>query len=242
MLSLFKTIMHKPTYQTSSDIAIYFNISARELNQIFLQLKWAEKEDKWWIATELGLKHGASQEYNTRNKQKFIKWDTKVKENNALIDAINTLKNVNKSEPDNKTLKKTTYKEKVDKGKEYEEYIAKYYERLGYYVWQHGKDKGVKDNGIDLIAKKGKEILFIQCKNWSLTTSYQINHEKLKATRQDVVDYIEKNPIFKTYDKRTIYVLSNDILHKSAYYYLEEYKDDIECKIIPYPTELIYCL
>lgn len=234
MLSFFKTIMHKPTYNTSSEIATHFNISVRELNQFLLKLKWAEKQDKWWIATKLGEDNGAKQEYNPRNKQKFIKWDSKIKENINLIEAIKAIKNINKSIEEKKLPYKTTYKEKIEKGCAYEEFVAEYYKELGYYVWEHGKDKGVKDSGIDLIAKKEKEILFIQCKNWSSSSSYKITHEKLKSTRQDVSDYIEKNPIFKNYSKRTIYILSNDVLHKSAYHYLKEYKDDIECQIIPF--------
>ena len=234
MTTTLKTILNKPTYHTVSDIAIYFNISPRELNKIFEQLKWAEKQDKWWIATKLGVKYGANQEYNPRNKQKFIKWNSNVKENSELINVVKNLKEISKVKIEKKEVKKTSYKEKVQKGTQYEEFIAKYYEKLGYKVWEHGKEKGRKDNGIDLIAKKGKEIIFMQCKNWSASSSYKISHKELKSTRQDVSDYIEKNPIFKSYNQKIIYILSNDVLHKSAYHYLEEYKDSIECQIIPF--------
>lgn len=80
------------TYFTVSDIAIYFNISNQKMNKIFLDLAWTEKQDKWWIATELGLKNGAKQEYNTRNKQKYIKWASLVKENTILIEVIKKVK------------------------------------------------------------------------------------------------------------------------------------------------------
>ena len=216
MISVFKTIINKPTYCTVSEIAIYFNISARELNKIFEQLKWAEKQDKWWVATSIGIKNGANQEYNPRNKQKFIKWDSKVKENSELINVVKNLKNISRINTEKKEVKKTSYKEKVKKGTEYEEFIARYYEKLGYYVWEHGKDKGRKDNGIDLIAKKNQEIIFMQCKNWSASSSYKISHKELKSTRQEVSDYIEKNQIFQSYNRRIIYILSNDVLHKSA--------------------------
>ena len=226
--------MNKPTYNTVSDIAVYFNIPPRDLNKIFEQLKWAEKQNKWWIATKLGIKYGANQVYNPRNKQKFITWDSKIKENSELINVINKLKNIAKINTEKKEVKKTSHKEKVKKGREYEEFVARYYEQLGYLVWEHGKEKGRKDNGIDLIAKKDKEIIFMQCKNWSASSSYKISHKELKSTRQEVSDYIEKNPIFKNYNQRIIYILSNDVLHKSAYHYLEEYKEFIECQIIPF--------
>jgi Holliday junction resolvase-like predicted endonuclease len=233
MLHFIKTVMHKPTFNTVSEIAKSFNISARQLNEIFEELKWAEKQDRWWIATNLGQKNGAKQEYNPKNKQKFIKWESRVKDNKELIDAVKNKKNKTQAKKQ-KEVKKTTYQEKINKGMAYEEFVANHYKQLGYYVWEHGKEKGCKDNGIDLIAKKDKEIIFIQCKNWSATSSYKISHKELKSTRQDVSDYIEKNQIFKNYNQRIVYILSNDVLHKSAYHYLEEYNDSIECQIIPF--------
>ena len=234
-------MISKPTYQTVSEIASHFNVSSRELNKVFSDLGWAQKEERWWIATKEGIKQGASQEYNPRNKQKFIKWDTKIKDNKVLIDKIHLLKRTDEKcievlekVTEQKEFQKTSYAEKVIKGKAYEEHVAKHYEQLGYYVWEHGKDKGRKDHGIDLIAKKDKEIIFMQCKNWDKSTSYKIDHKDLKSTRQDVRDYIDKNPIFQHYTQRVVYVLSNDVLHKSAHYYLEEHQESIECQIIPF--------
>jgi len=107
---------NKPTYHTVTDIAVYFNISATELNQIFLRLNWAKKEGKWWIATDLGISNGAKQEYDTRHKQKYIKWDSKVKENIELISTVNGFKSLG----DIKVNKKMTAKEKKEKGDNYE--------------------------------------------------------------------------------------------------------------------------
>lgn len=53
---------------------------------------------------------------------------------------------------------------KDELGKRYERYIGYVYENLGYKVEFQGLKKGKKDRGIDLIAKKKKDILIIQCK------------------------------------------------------------------------------
>lgn len=52
--------------------------------------------------------------------------------------------------------------------------------------------------------------------------------------RQDVSDYIEKKSIFTMYETEVVYVVSADIFDKSAYYYLDEHKNNIKAEIIPF--------
>ena len=52
-------------------------------------------------------------------------------------------------------------------GKIYERFIGFLYEKDGYEVDYTGIGMGLGDLGRDIIAKKGKEIIVIQCKNWS---------------------------------------------------------------------------
>lgn len=140
---------------------------------------------------------------------------------------------------DNSTIKKNfkenikkTYQDKKYRGDEYEEYIAKHYRQLGCHVIEHGKEKGVKDGGIDLIAELGNEVILIQCKDWNENYSHTINHKDIKVLRTDASDFLEKNPIYKNYQIKLRYVLSGDFLHKSAEKYMEECKEDISCEII----------
>lgn len=58
-------------------------------------------------------------------------------------------------------------KSKLQIGFDYERYIGYVYECQGFEVEYHGILKGLDDLGIDLICKKGSEILLIQCKYWS---------------------------------------------------------------------------
>jgi len=213
------------TYLTVTEIATYFNTSNQKINKIFLELTWAKKQDRWWIATELGLENGAKQEYNAKNKQKYIKWSSLVKKNPILIEAIEKIREPTKPK---RTL------DKIKKGKAYEELVANYYKALGYTVWEHGKELGVKDHGIDIIVKQGRKVLFLQCKHWNKSNKYKITHRHLKSMRQDVSDYIEKKSIFSMYDIEVIYVVSDDIFDKSAYYYLNEHKENIKAQIIPF--------
>jgi hypothetical protein len=52
-------------------------------------------------------------------------------------------------------------------GRIYERYVGYLYEMQGYNVEYVGIFKGYEDLGRDLICSKGKEIVVIQCKNWS---------------------------------------------------------------------------
>jgi hypothetical protein len=52
-------------------------------------------------------------------------------------------------------------------GIDYERFIGYENERQGYIVEYHGATQGKEDLGIDLICKKGKEVLIVQCKRLS---------------------------------------------------------------------------
>ena len=52
------------------------------------------------------------------------------------------------------------------KGNDYERQIGRFYQQQGYKVYFKGIKEGRRDQGIDLIAYKGREAILIQCKNW----------------------------------------------------------------------------
>ena len=140
-----------------------------------------------------------------------------------------------KPKPIKKNFKKSTkktYQDKKIRGDEYEEYIAEHYRNLGCDVIEHGKEKGVKDGGIDLIAKLGNEVILIQCKDWNENNSHKIDHKDIKVLRTDANDFLEKNPIYKNCEIKLRYTLSGNFLHRSAEKYMEECREDINCEVI----------
>lgn len=155
-----------------------------------------------------------------------------------ILKAINTAVNIKnefeKKETVPENRKKDIYQDNIEKGKNYEEYIANYFRENGYYVWEHGKEKGMKDSSIDLIIKKEEYIYFVQCKNWE---KWKIDHKEVKATRTDVREYLKNNGGFynlvKNYKQKILYVTSKDCLTAGAYTYIEENKEILEYKVIP---------
>ena len=111
--------------------------------------------------------------------------------------------------------------------------MAKHYKKLGYFVWEHGKEKGKLDKSIDLIVKKEQELIFIQCKNWNEKGRFKIDHKEVKSTRMDATDFIEENPIFKGYNFKLRYTLSGEILHPSAFKYIEEHNNILDYEVLP---------
>jgi len=229
----------KEETMNTTNIAKQFNISARELNKIFEELQWIYKKDRWWLATELGKEKGAEEYYDVKTKTKYIKWNSNIKNNSELINKIYNKKpkqneNIGYGNFQQKTKKKMTNTEKKEKGDKYEKYIANFFREQKYYVWEHGKEKGVKDSSIDLIIKKDKYIYFVQCKNWE---KWKINHKEVKATRTDVREYLKKEEnlwnLIKDYKSKILYVTPKECLSKSAYTYIQENNDIVEYKVIP---------
>jgi len=224
----------KATYQSTTDIAVFFNIKANELNQVFTKLKWAEQSGKWWIATARGRANGAKQEYNKKTKIKYVSWDTSVKMNNELIKEVTEFKNATKTVKAKEKPKRMTQAEKKEKGDSYEEYVSNFFREQGYYVWEHGKEKGMLDSSIDLFVKKSRYVYFVQCKNWE---KWKIDHKEVKATRTDIREYLKTNKelfqLIKHHELKILYVTAKECLTKSAYKYIEENSDIVEYQIIP---------
>jgi len=212
----------KINYLSVTDVSKHFKIKPTELNIIFEKSNWAKREQKWWVITELGVEQGAKQCYDARNKIKYLRWNEKVKENTILIDAIEEFKKTKKNKP------KTNQK----KGEEYESFIAEHYKKMGYFVWEHGKEKGRLDQGIDLIVKKDKEIIFVQCKNWKENSKFKIDHVRVKASRAEARQFMLDNPLFKGYKNKFRYTLSSNCMHLSALKYIEETNGLFDYEII----------
>lgn len=152
----------------------------------------------------------------------------------AIISGKNKTKNYNKIYF-NKDERKKAFEENrrkrtrehylnIDKkGKEYESFIAEHFKNLGYKVKEHGLIHGRADSGIDIIVMKDKEITLIQCKNWKENSRHKITHEKIKAFIGDTEEFLNKNKDKAiNYTIKRLYVTSNDVLDKSAKYFLRD--------------------
>ena len=138
-----------------------------------------------------------------------------------------------------KNNNKTSYKEKIEKGEEYEKFISQYFKEREWISYEHGLEKGLKDGGIDLIVKKDKEFLFIQCKNWDSNHKYKMGIKKIKEYRKKTKEFMLKNPrtsrmiVDLNYKIKLVFISTEDIYTQEAKKYIKENKDILEYKIIP---------
>jgi len=203
---------------TIKDIAKHFKTTQKNITKILEELSWIEIKERWILTTIKGNFNGARQKYNAQTKMKYVLWEDDILENEEL------LKKLKKVTPKKQTSTKTTYKEKIDKGKEYEAYVAKVYRSRGYHVSEYGKQQGVLDHGIDLIAKKQKEIVLIQCKNWNENGKWEIKHKDIKAFQTDARTFVEDKPLLRSCLLTARYTISGDFIHQSAIKHIEEMK------------------
>jgi restriction system protein len=131
------------------------------------------------------------------------------------------------------TYKENKKQENIQKGKDYEAFVSSYYETLGYDVKAFGFERRKSDGGIDIVAIKNNEALFIQCKNWNKDAGYKINHEKIKAFIGSVSVFKINYPEYKDVKEQLLYIASEDIFDSSAKKYCQENKEYVRYKVLP---------
>ena len=233
-INMYNTI-HKQKkeeiYISTSDIAKIFNQHVPKIYEVFYLLKWIEKKDEWVITTPAGEINGAKQLYNNKSKQKYVMWDIKVLENKELKNIIESLKIQEKKDIQQKAM---TQEEKKEKGDFYEAYVANFFREQGYYVWEHGKEKGVEDGGLDLLVKIDKLIYYVQCKNWE---KWKIDHNNVQATQTKIRNLLKKEEhlrkLTSPYQQKILYITPKKCLTAGAYRYIEENNDILEHQVIP---------
>lgn len=95
--------------------------------------------------------------------------------------------------------KKSHNRTKWQIGRDYELYVGYKYTQQGYDIDYFGSYMGLEDLGRDLIAKKGDEILIIQCKYWSAKKEIHENHiNQLYGT---MVSYCIEHKVNKSHVK-----------------------------------------
>ncbi len=203
----------KTDYISCTELAYYFNIEPRQLNQILTNMRWIKKKNFiWWVATELGKENGAKEYIANYNRLRYVYWHKDVMKNEKLL---STIENTVRSYIDNSL---------------YEKFIKEYYKQQDYTVWHYSKDKKQcdKNKNITFIAKKDKEIILIHCRDNQL----DISVEELKSFQKQRDTFKIDNPVFKNYDLKLHYCMSGFFMTEEAYEYTEAFPNDISYEII----------
>lgn len=121
-----------------------------------------------------------------------------------------------------------SYKDKKEKGDDYEKKVAGYYKLDGYNIYLNGIKNNRLDGGIDIICKKDDITILIQCKNWNHTTGRRITHTQIKEFHSNCIKYIEQNDLKKE-NVKLKYIVPNRKVFKGCA--IEIFRDDYyNCK------------
>jgi len=132
-----------------------------------------------------------------------------------------------------KTSKSLKALKKRKKGLGYEDFVAHLYKKRGYKVWERGRELGVKDGGIDLVAYRWNKTLLIQCKNWNPNHQWKIQKSDIEYFRRNIIKFLKENPKYKKLTIKGLFIVSDKgIMDKKALEYIKKNKN-IELKIIP---------
>ncbi len=171
----------------------------------------------FFILSALSKKPKPKSKYNKKTRRKnYSKNNEEFFKNIELTDSVTGYTKANK----------------ITKGAIYEAYIADIYRQRGYDVEERGRELGKRDGGIDLIATKEDEVIFIQCKNWKENGKWKIKQKDIKAFRSDIRDFLINNPEYKKDYMIGRYVISGNILHKGAYIYIKQNNHILDFEII----------
>ena len=149
------------------------------------------------------------------NKQKKKERVNKLKEEKEVVGKV-----------------KISYKEKVQKGKDYEEFLANYFSDLGFQVDERGKRKGKEDKGIDLLIKKGGIYTLVQCKNFAPTTT--INHSMIKEFNSNCLTFVDINNLDKEKVEFKFIVPYKKSFKNCAIKYFQENSNKCRYEIVKY--------
>jgi hypothetical protein len=209
--------MKKIIYVTLKDLAEYNKIDKDLLTDFLLEKNFLEKKNMILTPSKKG--EGAGIHIANGKYGKFLLF-------NRNMDLYGLTK-----------YRKASIDPKKVIGNNYEIFIGKYFEDKNYLVKYNGIENGVKDNSIDLIAINKKEVLLIQCKNWSKSwvekNNKYINQKDLKSFIGDTINYVDKNPVLKDFIIKRYFIVSSPILSKDGFAYMKNEKNFF-LKIIPF--------
>jgi len=201
--------MKKIIYVTLKDLAEFNKIDKELLTDFLMDRKFLVKPNKKLIPTDKGknqgihIANGKYGEFLLFNKNMELYGLTKFRKSGIDI------------------------KKKV--GNDYESLIGSLYEKEGYIIKYNGFEKGMEDNSIDIIAINKSEIILIQCKNWSMDwvkkNNKYIDQKELKSFLGDTTTFIDKRPIYKEWNIKKVFIVSNPIFSKDGFALIKNSKE-----------------
>jgi len=212
-------------YLTATKIGDDYGLTASKVNKILEKIGWVEKLDSGWSLTKAGKKIDAIEKIPTSSSKKsFVLWHRNILKNMLLIKEIEITK----------TLAET-YKANVVKGKEFEIYVGKHFERFGCSVEYSGTEQGMQDGNIDLIVNMNDTYILIKCQSWN---TEKIKKDDISEFHANYQAYLDNNPEMKEKKTKACFYAPAESFDKSAKTYAET-DENLELHVLSFEDERI---
>jgi len=86
-------------FLNSTSLGERFNLNAKQLNRVLLDLGWVEKDGKGWKPSELGEKLKAKRNSHSRSGIPFVLWHQDICKSRILQNAVNELLSIEREPP-----------------------------------------------------------------------------------------------------------------------------------------------
>jgi len=171
-----------------------------------------KKEQYSWFVVPNKLNQGYAVFRPSKNKKiTYKQWEENQEEEREITELISTI---------------NEFLEICETSHEYKAFVANYYKKQGYTVWECSTD--MEDNRLDLVLKKSKNILLVECRNCNTN----IDMEQIHNFEAQAEKFLEENQIFKDYTIKLRYTMASLLLEEEAYEYIKAHSDKIDYDII----------
>ena len=171
-----------------------------------------KKEQYTWFVVSNELNQGyALFRPAKKRKMTYEQWENNQKEEREISELISTI---------------NEFLDVCETSNEYKALVAKHYEEQGYTVWECNKDGD--SNRLDLVLKKSKNILLVECRN----CRKNIDMEQVINFESQAERFLEENQIFKNYTIKLRYTMASLLLEEEAYDYIKSNSNRMDYDII----------
>ncbi len=99
---------------------------------------------------------------------------------------------------------------------DYSTFVANYYRAKNYTVWEYSKEKNLINYALNLVVKREKDILFIECRS----NVKEITLENLLEFEKIGTEFLDQYRLFKNYNILYLCICSEDRFSKKALAYM----------------------
>ena len=184
-----------------------------KIGRLLIALKLKKEKYSWFVVSNELNQGYALFRPSKQRKITYQQWEESQKEEREITELISTI---------------NEFLDVCETSNEYKSFVANHYKERGYTVWEYSKGRDMGSESLDLVLKKSKNILLVECRN----CKKNIDMEQILNFETQTDKFLEQNRIFKNYKIKLRYTMASLLLEEEAYDYIKSHSDRIDYDII----------